>query len=106
MSHVRFLRARMFNKIVNLSIVALMVAVLVLFELGMIAAGDAFFIAAAVVVVFTGQQLIAREHMSFGEAASSIFTRPQTFRSRSSFAAYFACLGLGALVTAQVLLGA
>ena len=95
----------MLNKIANALIVALMAAVLVLFELGMIAAGDAFFIAAAIVVVFTGQQVIAREHMTFGEAATSIFTRPQTFRSRSSFAAYFACLALGGLVTAQALFG-
>jgi hypothetical protein len=95
----------MLSKIANVFIVALMAAVLVLFELGVIAAGDAFFIAAAIVVVFTGQQLIAREHMSFGEAASSIFLKPQTFRSRSAFAAYFTCLALGALVTAQVLFG-
>jgi hypothetical protein len=87
----------MLSRIANFFVVALMVAVLVLFELGLIAAGDAFFIAAAIMVVFTGQQLIAREHMSFGEALSSIFTRPQV--------AYFACIALGALVTAQVLFG-
>ena len=79
-----------------------MAAILVLFELGSIARGDAFFIASAIVVVFTGQQLIAREHMGFAEAAASIFTRPKSFRSRSSLAAYFACLGLAALMTAQV----
>jgi len=96
----------MLGKIVSLLTVALMASVLVLFQLGQIAAGDAFFIATAIVVVFTGQQLIAREKMGFAEAAASIFTRPQTFRSRSSFTAYFLCLGLGAVVTAQVLLGA
>ena len=93
----------MLNRIVNGLIVAGMASVLVLFELGMIARGDAFFIATAIVVVFTGQQLIARENMGFAEAATSLFTQPQTYRSRSSFAAYFACLVLGGLVAAQVL---
>jgi hypothetical protein len=93
----------MLNRIINVSVVALMGAVLAFYEVGMIAPGDAFFIAAAIVVVFTGQQLIAREKMGFAEAASSMLV-PHTYRSRSSFAAYFACLALGALVTAQVLL--
>jgi hypothetical protein len=96
----------MFSKIISILTVGLMAAVLVMFQLGQIASGDAFFIAAAIVIVFTGQQFIARERMSFAEAAASIFTRPSTFRSRASFAAYFACLGLGALVAAQVFLGA
>lgn len=93
----------MLNRIINGLVVATMAGVLVLFELGMIAPGDAFFIAAAIIVVFTGQQLIARENMGFAQAAASMFTQPQTWRSRSSFAAYFVCLGLGALVTAQAL---
>lgn len=86
----------MFNTVLNLLTVGLMAAVLGLYEFRMIAAGDAFFIAAAIVVVFTGQQLIQREHMGFGRAFASIFTRPQ--------AAYFACLALAGVVTAQVLL--
>lgn len=85
----------MFGKILSVLTIGLMAAVLVLFELGQIAAGDAFFIAAAVVAVFTGQQLIARENMGFAQAAAEIFTRPQ--------AAYFACVALAAVVTAQVL---
>ena len=91
----------MLNRIASALIVAAMVAVFALFQLKLIAPGDAFFIAAAVIVVFTGQQLIARQHMSLGEAATSIFTRPNTWRSRTSFAAYFVCLALGAVVTAQ-----
>ena len=91
----------MLNRISNVLTVGLMAAVLVLFELGRIAPGDAFFIATAIVIVFTGQQLIQREHMGLSEAAMSIFTRPASWRSRSSFAAYFACLALGALVTLQ-----
>lgn len=88
----------MFGTILNVLVVGLMAAVLVLFEAGMVAAGDAFFIAAAIVVVFTGQQLIQRENMGFGPALATIFTRPK--------AAYVACVALGAVVTAQVLFGA
>jgi hypothetical protein len=51
----------MFNRIVNGLVVVLMGAVLVLFEFGRIEPGDAFFIASAIVVVFTGQQLIQRK---------------------------------------------
>jgi hypothetical protein len=98
----RFKGSPMLNRIMNGLIAAAMVSVLVLFELGMIARGDAFFIATAIVVVFTGQQLIARENMGFARAASSML-QPQTYRSRSSFAAYFACLALGTVLAAQVL---
>jgi hypothetical protein len=91
----------MLNRIVNGLIVAAMASVLGLFELGLIARGDAFFIATAIVVVFTGQQLIAREKMGFVQAASSML-QPETYRSRSSFAAYFACLALGTVLAAQV----
>ncbi len=94
----------MFNRIVNALVVVLMGAVLVLFEFGRIAPGDAFFIASAIVVVFTGQQLIQREQMGFAQAATTMFTEPKSWRSRSSFAAYLACLALGALVAVQAVL--
>jgi hypothetical protein len=94
----------MFNRIMNGLVVALMGAVLVLFQLGRMAPGDAFFIAAAVVVVFTGLQLMQREQMGLGQAAATMFTEPKSWRSRTSFAAYYACLALGALVTVQAVL--
>jgi hypothetical protein len=94
----------MFNRIVNGLVVVLMGAVLVLFELGRIAPGDAFFIAAAIVVVFTGQQLIQREQMGLTQAATTMFTQPKSWRSRTSFAAYFVCLALGTLVAVQAVL--
>lgn len=94
----------MFSRILSLTVVALMGVVLALYEMGSIAPGDALFIAAAIVFVFTGQQLIARETMGIGQAATSMFTSPTSFRSRTAFASYFACLALGALVTAQVFL--
>jgi hypothetical protein len=94
----------MLNRITNGLVVALMGAVLVLFEFGQVKPGDALFIAAAIVAVFTGQQLIQREQMGLAHAATSMFTEPKSWRSRSSYAAYFACLVLGALVTVQAVL--
>ncbi|MEQ1868145.1 MAG: hypothetical protein HOP13_06605 [Alphaproteobacteria bacterium] len=94
----------MLNRIINGLVVALMGAVLVLFELGRVQPGDALFIAAAIVAVFTGQQLIQREQMGFVHAATTMFTEPKSWGSRSSFAAYFACLALGALVSVQAVL--
>ena len=69
--------------------------------------GDAFFIAAAIVIVFTGQQL----HRARADGLCATPRRRSSrsrrrFAAASSFAAYFACLALGALVTAQVFLGA
>jgi hypothetical protein len=93
----------MFDRIASVLTVGLMVLVLALFQMGSIAPRDAFFIAAAIVIVFTGQQFIAREQMGFIEAAKSIVARPRSFRNRTSFVAYFACLALGVFVTAQVL---
>ena len=94
----------MLNRIINGLVVALMGLVLVLFEFGSMKPGDALFIAAAIVAVFTGQQLIQRDQMGFAQAATTMFTEPRSWRSRSSFAAYFACLALGALVTVQAVL--
>ena len=92
----------MFNRIVSLVPVALMGLVLFLFEAGEMSPRDAFFIASAIVIVFTGQQFIAREDMGFLEAAKAIVGRPQSYRSRTSLAAYVTCLALGLFVTAQV----
>ncbi len=96
----------MLNRVMNGLVVTLMGAVLVLFELGKVQPGDAFFIAAAIVAVFTGLQLLQREEMGLAHAATTMFTQPKSWRSRSSFAAYFACLALGALVTVQAVLAA
>ncbi|MFN8948102.1 MAG: hypothetical protein ACK6DM_07655 [Alphaproteobacteria bacterium] len=96
----------MFDRIASVLAAGLMVAVLVMFELGQVAPRDAFFLAAAIVIIFTGQQFIARENMGFVEAARAIVTRPRSYRSRTTYAAYVACLMLGLLVTAQVVASA
>lgn len=96
----------MFDRISSLLTAALMASVLFLFETGQVAPRDAFFIASAIVIVFTGQQFVARENMGFVEAAKSIVGRPRSYRSRTSFAAYMTCLALGVVVTAQVVASA
>ena len=96
----------MLDRIASVLTVALMVAVLFLFEAGRIAPRDAFFIATSVVIVFTGQLIIAREQMGLLEAIMSIVARPNSYGSRTTLASYVACLVLGVLVTAQVLASA
>ena len=96
----------MFDRIASVLAAGLMIAVLALFELGQIAPRDAFFLAATIVIIFTGQQFIAREDMGFLEAARAIATRPRSYRNRTTYAAYVACLMLGLLVTAQVMASA
>ena len=92
----------MFDRITSLLTVALMAAVFVLFEMGQISPRDAFFVASAIVIVFTGQQFIAREDMGLVEAAKSIVARPQSYRSHTSLAAYLTCIAVGLFVTAQI----
>ena len=96
----------MFDRIASIMTAVLMISVLFMFELGQIAPRDAFFLAATIVIIFTGQQFIARESMGFFEAARAIATRPQSYRSRTTYAAYVACLMLGLLLTAQVVVSA
>lgn len=96
----------MFDRIASLLTVALMIGVIALFEAGRVSPQNAFFIAASIVIIFTGQQFIAREQMGFIEAAKSIVGRPDSYGSRTSFAAYVACLVLGLVVTAQVVASA
>ena len=86
----------------NLILAAAAVAVVVALQVGVLAPGDAFFAAIAIVLVFTAQQLIAREHMGIGAAAHSLVTQPESYRSRIHYLAYVACLALGALVAVQV----
>jgi len=92
----------MLSALWNLVLVTAAGAVAAVFQLGLIAPGDAFFLAFAIVLVFTGQQLIAREEMGLAAAAHSLVRRPESYRSRLGYLSYVACLGLGVLVAVQV----
>ena len=86
----------------NLLLACAAVVVAAGFQVGMIAPGDAFFLAVAIILVFTGQQIIAREHMGLYAATHSLVARPETYNSRLGYLAYVACLAVGLLVTIQV----
>ena len=92
----------MLSTLWNLLLVVAAAVVAAGFQVGMIAPGDAFFAAIAIVLVFTGQQIIAREHMGLYAAAHSLFTRPDSYRSRIGYLSYVACLMVGVLITVQV----
>ena len=92
----------MLSTLWNLLLAAAAAVVAAGFQVGMIAPGDAFFLAIAIVLVFTGQQIIAREHMGLYAAAHSLFTRPESYRSRVGYLSYVACLAVGVLITVQV----
>ncbi|MBI1210847.1 MAG: hypothetical protein GC190_05250 [Alphaproteobacteria bacterium] len=92
----------MFSTLWNLFLVTAAICVAAAFQVGALAPGDAFFAAIAIVLVFTGQQIMVREHMGLYGAARSLLTRPDSYRSRVGYLSYFACLAVGVLVTLQV----
>ena len=92
----------MLSTLWNLLLVTAAIVVAAAFQVGALAPGDAFFAAVAIALVFTGQQIIAREHMGLYGAAHSLFTRPDSYRSRIGYLSYVACLAVAVLVTAQV----
>jgi hypothetical protein len=92
----------MLSTLWNLMLAAAAVTVAAGFQVGLIAPGDAFFLAVAIVIVFTAQQLIAREDMGLYAATRSLMTRPDSYRSRVGYLAYVACLAIGVLITVQV----
>lgn len=80
-----------------------MVATVVLFEFGFMAPGDAFFVVGLVVLLFTANQLIARENQQLRDAIVSMFTNPASYAGRGAFAAYVGSTAVGAIVIFQTL---
>eukprot|EP00435_Cladocopium_sp_Y103_P079074 s1_g2813.t1 len=70
---------------------------------GYVAPRDAFFIAFAVLAIYTGNQLLARENQPLGQALASIFTKPASHGSSISYVSGLVVAGLSTLVVAQVL---
>lgn len=87
----------------NIFAAAAMVVTVVMFELGFLAPGDAFFAVAAVVLLFTANQLIARENQPVREAIVNMFTNPASYAGRGAFAAYVGSTAVGAVVIFQTL---
>ena len=92
----------MLSTLWNLFLVTAAICVAAAFQVGALAPGDAFFAAIAIVLIFTGQQIIAREHMGLFAAAHSLLTRPDSYQSRVGYLSYVACLAVGALIALQV----
>jgi hypothetical protein len=92
----------MLSTLWNLALVTAAICVAAAFQVGALAPGDAFFAAVAIVLIFTGQQIIAREHMGLFAAAHSLFARPDSYRSRVGYLSYVACFAVGALIAVQV----
>ncbi|MGK2739359.1 hypothetical protein ACSHT0_00535 [Tepidicaulis sp. LMO-SS28] len=87
----------------NIAAVAAIALTAAGFEFGFIAARDAFFIAFAVLAVYTGGQLVARENQPLGEAVSSMFTRPRSHGARFNYLAFMGSGVVGMLVVAHTL---
>ena len=92
----------MLSTLWNLLLVTAAILVAAAFQVGAIQPGDAFFAAVAIILVFTGQQIMARESMGLYGAIHSLFTRPDSYRSRVGYLSYVACLAVGAFITFQV----
>lgn len=87
----------------NFVAAAAMVVTVVLFELGMMSPGNAFFAVAFVILMFTANQLIARENQPLRDAVVNMFTNPASYGGRGSFAAYVGSTAVGAIVIVQTL---
>lgn len=87
----------------NIAAVAAIGLIAAGFEFGLIAARDAFFGAFAVLAVYTGAQLVARENQPLGEALTAIFTRPGSHGARANYLAFMGSGVIGTIVVVQAL---
>ncbi|GAA6154642.1 hypothetical protein [Pyruvatibacter sp.] len=87
----------------NFVAAAAMVVTVVLFEMGLMAPGNAFFAVTLVILMFTANQLIARENQPLRDAVVNMFTNPASYAGRGTFAAYVGSTALGAIVIVQTL---
>ncbi len=75
----------------------------VLFELGMLAPGDAFFAIGITLLIYTGYQLAARENQPLRVAVVNMFTNPSSYSQRGAFAAFIGTAVVGTTVILQTL---
>lgn len=91
---------------VNISALVYSLGLVLGFELGVIAAANAFFAGILLVAMFTGYQLLEREGMPFLSAVRDIATRPDTYPRSTAYGAYVVSLALGFLVVSHTALTA
>ncbi|MEQ8745460.1 hypothetical protein [Pyruvatibacter sp.] len=87
----------------NILAVVAIAASAILYEVGVLAPGDAFFAVAVVLLVFTANQLIARENQPLRDAVVNMFTNPRSYSGRGAFAAYVGTSAVGAIVIFQTM---
>jgi hypothetical protein len=89
------MREQVMNIIWSGLYLAAMAVVLFVFQGGLLLAGDAFFLAASIIAVFTGHWVIASEGGAERPVASTRFA--------SAGVSYAVCLVVGGMITVQAL---
>ena len=75
------------------------------YEFGGLRADLAFFYAAAVMTVYAGYQLSARDGMTFREALAEIWTQPESYPRRTAYWAYIGCSAVLGFIVLQSVVG-
>lgn len=86
---------------INVAAFALAVLAAILFEVGVLRAGDAFFVVAVLGVSLTGYHLMRREGQPLIEVAQEILTRPGAHAGRRAYGAYLGALALALFIATQ-----
>ncbi len=93
----------MSSYLINISAVLTSVTVLFLYETGGMAAHNAFFVAAAILVAYTGYQLVQREGMRLVDALRAVVSNPASYPRQTAYWAYVLSASIGLLVVGQTL---
>lgn len=88
---------------INISAVLTSIAVMLAYESGAMAVHNAFFAAVAILVLYTGYQLVQREGMRLGEAVRSVVGNPESYPRRTAYWAYVITAVAGIVVVGQTL---
>ncbi len=91
------------ERILNILTVVASVLVLLMFQIGVMSAANAFFFVTAIAIIYTGRQLAQRDGEPLGEAVVSIIAKPSSYPRRAAYYAYMGSMGIGALVMTQAL---
>ena len=92
----------MSTRMVHILAVLALALLVVAFETGLMAAGNAFFGVSAVLVLLTTYKLLPFDGKTPGEALRSIFSRPTERRSHAyGFFAYVGIAAVGLIVAVQ-----
>lgn len=91
------------QRLLNILTVVASVFVLMLFQVGVMSAANAFFFVAAIAIIYTGRQLAQRDGEPLGSALISIIAKPSSYPRRAAYYAYIGSMGIGAFVMTQAL---